>query len=46
MKRYSYSDGGKSSVKVTGKGKIELTNGRFKNVLHIPKLFVNLLSMY
>ena len=35
-----------SSVKVTGKGRIELTNRSFENVLHIPKIFVNLLSMY
>jgi hypothetical protein len=38
--------GDNSSVKVTGEGRIELTNKSFKNVLHIPKLFVNLLSMY
>jgi hypothetical protein len=38
--------GGNSSVEVTDKGRIELTNGSFKNVLHVPKLFVNLLSMY
>jgi hypothetical protein len=34
------------SVEVTGKGRIELTNGSFENVLHVPKLSVNLLSMY
>jgi hypothetical protein len=34
------------SIEVTGKGRIELTNGSFKNVLHIPKLYFNLLSMY
>jgi hypothetical protein len=38
--------GDDSPVKVTGKGRVELTNGIFENVLHIPKLFVNLLSMY
>jgi hypothetical protein len=38
--------GDNSYVKVTGKGRIELTNGSFENVLHIPKLFVNLISMY
>jgi hypothetical protein len=38
--------GGNSSVEVTGKGRIELTNGSFENVLHIPKLSVNLLSVY
>jgi hypothetical protein len=38
--------GDNSSVKVTGKGRIELTNRSFENVLHVPKLSVNLLSMY
>jgi hypothetical protein len=38
--------GDKSSIEVIGKGRIELTNGSFKNVLHVPKLFVNLLSVY
>jgi hypothetical protein len=35
-----------SSVEVTGKGRIELTNESFENVLHVPKLSINLLSMY
>ena len=38
--------GDKSLVKVTRKGRIELTNGGFENVLHVPKLSFNLLSMY
>jgi hypothetical protein len=38
--------GDNSFVEVTGKGRIELTNGSFENVLHAPKIFVNLLSMY
>jgi hypothetical protein len=38
--------GDNSSIKVTGKGRIELTNGSFENVLHVPKIFVNLLFMY
>jgi hypothetical protein len=38
--------GDKSSVKVPDKGRIELTNKSFKNVLHVPKIFVNLLSLY
>jgi hypothetical protein len=38
--------GDNSSIKVTGKGRIELTNGSFENVLHVPKLFFNLLSVY
>jgi hypothetical protein len=38
--------GDKSPVKVTGKGRIELTNESFENVLHVPKISVNLLSVY
>jgi hypothetical protein len=38
--------GKNSPVEVTGKGMIELTNRSFENVLHIPKLFVNLLFVY
>jgi hypothetical protein len=38
--------GDNSSVEFTSKGRIELTNGSFKNVLHVPKLYVNLISMY
>jgi hypothetical protein len=38
--------GDNSSIEVTDKGRIELTNGSFENVLHVPKLYVNLLSMY
>jgi hypothetical protein len=38
--------GDNSLVKVTRKGRIELTNGSFENVLHVPKLYVNILSMY
>jgi hypothetical protein len=38
--------GDNSPVEVTDKGRIELTNGSFENVLHIPKISVNLLSMY
>jgi hypothetical protein len=35
-----------SSIEVIGKGRIELTNGSFENVLHVPKLYVNLLFVY
>jgi hypothetical protein len=35
-----------SYVEVTDKGRIELTNGSFENVLPAPKFFVNLLSVY
>jgi hypothetical protein len=38
--------GDNSSAEVTRKGRIELTNGSFENVLHVPKLSVNHLSMY
>jgi hypothetical protein len=38
--------GDNSSVEVTGKGRIELTNGSFENVVHVAKLSVNLLSVY
>jgi hypothetical protein len=38
--------GDNSSVEVTDKGRIELTNGSFKNVPHVPKILVNLLSVY
>jgi hypothetical protein len=38
--------GDNSSIKVTGKGRIELTNESFENVLYVPKISVNLLSMY
>jgi hypothetical protein len=38
--------GDNSSIEVTDKGRIELTNESFKNVLHVPKLSVKLLSMY
>jgi hypothetical protein len=38
--------GDNSLVEVTDKGRIELTNVIFENVLHAPKLFVNILSMY
>jgi hypothetical protein len=38
--------GDNSYVEVTDKGRIELTNVSFKNVLHVPKLSFNLLFMY
>jgi hypothetical protein len=38
--------GDNSLVEVTDKGRIEFTKKSFENVLHVPKLFVNLLSMY
>jgi hypothetical protein len=38
--------GDNSPVEVTDKGRIELTIGSFEYVVHVPKLSVNLLSMY
>jgi hypothetical protein len=38
--------GDNSPVEVTDKGRIELINGSLENVLHVPKLFVNLLYVY
>jgi hypothetical protein len=38
--------GGNSYVEVTDKGRIQLTNKRFENVLHVPKIYFNLLSVY
>jgi hypothetical protein len=38
--------GDNSPVEVTSKGTIELTNKSFKNVLHVPKLSINIISMY
>jgi hypothetical protein len=38
--------GGNSPIEVTDKGRIELTNEIFENVLHVSKLSIDLLSMY
>jgi hypothetical protein len=38
--------GGNSLVEVIDRGRIELTNESFTNVLHVPKISVNILSMY
>ena len=38
--------GDNSQVEVTGKGRIELTNESFENVLHVLKLSINILSVY
>jgi hypothetical protein len=38
--------GDNSSIKVPKKGRIELTNRIFANVLHVPKLYVKLFSVY
>jgi hypothetical protein len=38
--------GDNSYVKFTDKGRFELTNESFENLFHVPKMFVNFLSMY
>jgi hypothetical protein len=38
--------GGDTPIKVCGKGRVDLDNGCFENVLNVPKLSINLLSVY
>jgi hypothetical protein len=38
--------GDDTPVVVGGEGRVELHNGIFENVLHVPKLSMNLLSVY
>ena len=38
--------GNNSKVKKKGKGSVKLENGRFKDVLFVPSLASNLLSVY
>ena len=38
--------GDDTPVVVAGEGRVELHNGSFENVLHVPKISVNLLSVY
>jgi hypothetical protein len=33
-------------VATAGEGRVELPNGSFENVLHLPKLYINLLLVY
>ena len=35
-----------SPVDITDKGRIKLNHGSFEDVLHVPKLSVNLISLY
>jgi hypothetical protein len=35
-----------TSVAVAREGRVELHNGSFENVLHVPNLSMNLLSVY
>jgi len=38
--------GDESPVEVTGKGRVGLDHGSFENILHVPKIFVNLVLVY
>jgi hypothetical protein len=38
--------GDDTPLAVEGEGRLELPNGNFENVLHAPKLSINLLSVY
>ena len=38
--------GDDSPIEVTGKGRVELLHGSFEDVLHVPKLLVNLILVY
>jgi hypothetical protein len=38
--------GDDTPIKVYGKGRVDLDNGSFKNVLNVPKLSINLLLVY
>jgi hypothetical protein len=38
--------GDDTPVAVAGEGRVELHNGSFENVLHVPNISMNLLSIY
>ena len=38
--------GDDTPVAVAGEGRVELPYGSFENVLHVPKISINLLSVY
>jgi hypothetical protein len=38
--------GDDTPVALVGEGRVELHNGGFENVLHVPKLSMNLLPVY
>jgi hypothetical protein len=38
--------GDDTPVAVVGEGRVELHNGNFENVLHVPNIYMNLLSVY
>jgi hypothetical protein len=38
--------GDDTPVVVAGEGRVELHNGSFENVLHVPKISMNMVSFY
>ena len=38
--------GDDTPIEVAGEGRVELPNGSFDNVLHVPKISINLLLVY
>jgi len=38
--------GNDTPVKVSGEGRVELHNGNFENVLHVPNISMNIVSVY
>jgi hypothetical protein len=38
--------GDDTPITVAGKGRVELPNGSFENVLHVPNISINFLSVY
>jgi hypothetical protein len=38
--------GDDTPIAIAGEGRVELPNGSFENVLHVPNLFINILSVY
>ena len=38
--------GDDTPIAVAGEGRVELHNGSFENVLHVPNLYMNMLSVY
>jgi hypothetical protein len=38
--------GDDTPIVVVGEGRVELPNGSFENVLHVPNISINLLSVY
>jgi hypothetical protein len=38
--------GNDTPIAVEGEGRVELHNGSFENVLHVPNIYITLLSVY